>query len=336
MIAVVLVGGFGTRLRPLTYDVPKPMLPVGHRPMIVGLVERLGRAGITDVVLALGFKPEPFASAFVDGRCGDVRVHYAVEPEPLDTGGAIAFAARDAGVDDTFVVVNGDIITDVDTEQLIRRHRSSGAAATLHLTPVDDPSAFGVVELESDGTVRRFVEKPAPGETDSNLINAGTYVFEPSVLDHVPHGARVSVERDVFPRVVADGLLAGLATDDYWIDAGRPELYLQANLDMIRGRRTERCEPVAAGTDIDSRAMLTDTVVETDVVVGADAVVEGSLLLPGARVAAGSLVRDSIVAGHVGEGASVERSVIGQTFDVPARASVTDERVPRSAPADQP
>src|SRR5690606_30231701 len=179
MHGVVLVGGFGTRLRPLTYDVPKPMLPVGHRPMIVRLVEGLAAGGVTDVVLALGFKPEPFASAFPGDRHGDVRIRYAVEPEPLDTGGAIGFAARSAGIDDTCGVANRDIITDLAVARLVAAPRAFGCAATIHLPPVDDPSAFGVVELGEASVVRRFVEKPRTGETESNLINAGTYVLEP-------------------------------------------------------------------------------------------------------------------------------------------------------------
>lgn len=336
MIAVVLVGGFGTRLRPLTYDIPKPMLPVGHRPMIVGLVDRLGRAGVTDVVLALGFRPEPFATAFPDGRFGDVSVHYAVEPEPLDTGGAIAFAAREFGVDDTFVAVNGDIITELDAGRLIDEHRARGAAATLHLTPVADPSAFGVVELAPTGEVQRFVEKPAPGETHSNLINAGTYVLEPSVLDLVPEGARRSVERDVFPRLVEEGGLAGLATDDYWIDTGRPELYLQANLDLVSGRRSEQADAVVAGASITDGADVDGSVVEDGACIAAGALVERSLLLRGASVAAGARVSDSIVAGHVAESAEVDGSVIGATYLVPRRTWVLDECLPRTAPSHQP
>ncbi len=246
MRAVVLVGGFGTRLRPLTLTVPKPMLPIGHVPMIARLVDRLGRGGVTEVVLALGFRPEPFVEAFPDGRCGDVALTYAVEPEPLDTAGAIKFAAEFAGIDDTFVVANGDVMTDLDVSALVAAHRSFGAEATLHLIGVDDPSAFGVVDLADDGSVRAFVEKPTPGTEPSNLINAGTYVFEPSVLARIPSATKVSVERDTFPRVVADGGLFGVATDDYWIDAGVPALYRSANLDLLDGkRRSERCDAVA-------------------------------------------------------------------------------------------
>lgn len=332
MLAVVLVGGFGTRLRPLTYDVPKPVLPVGHRPMIVGLVERLAPAGITDVVLALGFKPEPFAVAFPDERCGDVRIHYAVEPEPLDTGGAIAFAARHVGIDDTFVVANGDIITDLDLASLVAAHRSIGTDATLHLTPVDDPSAFGVVETDSAGVVQRFVEKPAPGETDSNLINAGTYVFEPSVLDLIEPGAKVSVERVVFPALVAERRLGSFATDDYWIDAGRPELYLAANLDLITGRRASGVDAIAPGSRIAPDASIESSVVGDGATVESGATVRDSLLLAGACVRAGATVIDSIVAGEVGTRASVVRSVVGPTYAVGDGAEIIDARVPDSAP----
>ena len=331
MLAVILVGGFGTRLRPLTNDVPKPVLPVGHQPMIVGLVERLAPAGITDVVLALGFRPEPFADAFPGDRWGDVRIHYAVEPEPLDTGGAIAFAARHVGVDDTFVVANGDIVTDLDTARLLAAHDAIGTDATIHLTPIDEPSAFGVVEIDDRGVVRRFVEKPAPGETDSNLISAGTYVFEPSVLELVEPGSRVSVERVVFPELVADNRLGAHATDDYWIDAGRPESYLAANLDLINGRRPVGIEPVAPGSMVAADAVVDGSVVESGAAIESAATVRGSLLLRGACVRVGATVTDSIVAGEVGGGASVTSTVIGQTYVVDDDADIVDARLPDPA-----
>ena len=313
MLAVVLVGGFGTRLRPLTNDIPKPMLPVVHRPMIVRLVEGLAAGGVTEVVLALGFKPEPFERAFpggcVEGLPG-VQVHYAVEPEPLDTGGAIAFAARFVGVDDTFVVANGDVITDLDVGRLVAEHRRIGSDATIHLTPVADPSAFGVVETAGD-IVQRFVEKPAPGETESNLINAGTYVFEPSVIDLIRSGERVSIERVTFPALVAAGRLAAVPTDDYWLDTGRPEDYLQANLDLVTGVRGPALDGVAPGALIDQGALVHDSVVDVDVTVYDGAVVTRSVLLPGAVVGVGAHVNDSIVAGVVGDRARLERCVVG-------------------------
>ena len=328
MFAVVLVGGFGTRLRPLTHDVPKPMLPVVHRPMIVRLVDRLAAGGVTDVVLALGFKPEPFAAAFPDGRHGEVRVHYAVEPEPLDTGGAIAFAARTAGVDDTFVVANGDVVTDLDVGHLIAEHVRLGVDGTVHLTAVDDPSAFGVVELDDHQLVRRFVEKPAPGETDSNLINAGTYVLEPSVLDLIEPDRRVSVERETFPALVGSGGLAGVATSDYWIDAGRPELYLQVNLDLIRGVRGTPPEAVHPAAVVAPEARVTDSVVGRDAAVQAGAVVTDSVLLPGAVVRGGARVDSSIVAGLIGSDATVSNSVVGSSYSVPDGSTVVDQRLP--------
>ncbi|MCU1360930.1 MAG: putative mannose-phosphate guanylyltransferase [Ilumatobacteraceae bacterium] len=312
MRAVVLVGGFGTRLRPLTLSVPKPMLPVGHVPIIERLITNLVRGGVTDVTLALGFKPEPFLAAFPDGTCAGATLNYAVEPEPLDTAGAIRFAAQAAGIDDTFVVANGDVLTDLDVGQLMLFHRERGAEATVHLIAVDDPSSFGVVALDDHGRVQRFVEKPAPGTQPTNLINAGTYVLEPSVLQRIPLGQKHSIERITFPQVVGDGGLFALATDDYWIDTGTPMLYLQANLDIAAGKRPhDRCAAVAGEASIDPAARVHDSVVAGDVVVGAGAVVRASVLLDGARIGAGARVFGSVVMGHVSDHGSVDASVIG-------------------------
>jgi mannose-1-phosphate guanylyltransferase len=327
MRAVVLVGGFGTRLRPLTDDTPKPMLPIGHRPMITSMIERLAAGGVTEVTLALGFRPEPFMAAFPDGRCGEVEMRYAVEPEPLDTAGAIRFAADHAGIDDTFVVANGDVITELDIAALVAAHRANGGEATIHLTPVEDPSAFGVVESDS-ARVLRFVEKPAPGTTSSNLINAGTYVFEASVLDRIPPGRRCSIERETFQDLVADGTLFAHATDDYWIDTGRPEFYLQANLDVVNGRRSQQCEPVAPGADVDPAATLVESLVGTGAVVEHGARLVRSVVLPGGRVGRDALVEDSVVMGSIGDRAVVRHSVIGAAGDVPAAATVVAARIP--------
>ena len=328
MFAVVLVGGFGTRLRPLTNEIPKPMLPVAHRPMIVPLVERLAAGGVTDVVLALGFRPEPFYSAFPDRCHGETRLHYAIEPEPLDTAGAIGFAARDVGIDDTFVVANGDVICDVDIGGLVDRHRSDGAVATLHLTEVADPSAFGVVETDEHRIVQRFVEKPAPGVTPSRQINAGTYVMEPEVLDLIPPLQRCSVEREIFPTLVDGGRLLGIATDDYWLDTGRPDQYLQANLDAVDGTRQHRDPAVHTEARIDATASVDQSVVGAMAAVDGEAVVHESLLLPGAVVQRGARLERSIVAGVVGPGAVVVDSVIGAGYHVPAGSDVLAERLP--------
>jgi mannose-1-phosphate guanylyltransferase len=329
MRAVVLVGGFGTRLRPLTSSVPKPMLPVGHRPMIARLVDRLARGGVTEVVLALGFRPEPFIEAFPDGRCGDVTLTYAVEPEPLDTGGAIRFAADAAGIDDTFVVANGDVMTDLDVGALVGAHRAFGAEGTLHLIAVDDPSAFGVVDLGVDGRIGAFVEKPAPGTEPSNLINAGTYVFEPSVLARIAPATKVSVERDTFQRLVADGALFGFATDDYWIDAGRPELYRAANLDLLDGvRRFDRCEAISPTASVAADATVRNSVIGDHVVVAAEATVTDSVLLPHATIGRGASVDRSLVMGSVGADSRITDCMVGADGAVPDGAELVGVAIP--------
>ncbi len=332
MRAVVLVGGFGTRLRPLTASIPKPMLTVGHRPMIALLIDRLARGGVSEVVLALGFKPEPFVEAFPDGRCGDVKLSYAVEPEPLDTGGAIRFAAEFAGVDDTFVVANGDVITDLDVAALVAVHRRTSAEATIHLNGVDDPSAFGVVDIADDGRVLDFVEKPPPGSAPSNLINAGTYVFEPSVLGRIAPNRKVSIERDTFPLLVAAGRTYGFATDDYWIDAGRPDLYRQANLDVLSPRRLhDRSVAIAPDATVAEGADVVNSVVGARAEVRAGARVIDSVVLPGAVIGPDSLVSSSLVLGEVGAGATVVDAVIGADGRVAPGAALHGESLPTPA-----
>jgi mannose-1-phosphate guanylyltransferase len=334
MRAIVLVGGFGTRLRPLTSSVPKPMLPVGHVPIIERLVANLVRGGVTNVTLALGFKPDAFLAAFPDGTCAGATLRYAVEPEPLDTAGAIRFAADEAGIEDTFVVANGDVLTDLDIGALVRFHHGRRAAATLHVIGVTDPSAFGVVALDADGRVERFVEKPAPGTEPSNLINAGTYVLEPPVLDLIPLGERVSIERATFPAVAAAGRLFAMATDDYWIDTGTPDLYLRANLDLAAGLRPhDRCQAVSPGASVDASATVDGALVAPGVTIGAGATVASSVLLPGSSIGAGASVRDSVVMGRVDDGASVDGSVIGADAVVAAGEHLTGAKRPDPAAA---
>lgn len=328
MKAVILVGGFGTRLRPLTYETPKPLLPIANVRILEHILASLGRAGITDAVLALGFKPEPFREAFPDGTCAGVRLEYAVEPRPLDTAGAIGFAARHAGIDDTFVVLNGDILTDLDIAALVRRHRGLGLEGTIHLTGVEDPSQFGVVESDADGRVTRFLEKPRPEETDSRSINGGTYVLEASVLERIPVDVPLSVERVVFPAMVADGRLGAMRTDDYWIDTGRPDTYLKANLDMIDGSRSTILASVAPRAVIDPAAVVSRSVIGDHCSVGAGAIVVDSVLLPGANVGPSTRVETSIVAGTVGTGATLKGCIIGAAGTVASGRDLVDEKVP--------
>ncbi len=325
MRAVVLVGGFGTRLRPLTNSVPKPMLPVVHVPIIERLVTNLARGGVTDVTLGLGFRPEPFVEAFPDSTCAGVTLRYAVEPEPFDTAGAIRFAADAAGIDDTFVVANGDILTDLDVGALVAFHRARRAEATIHLIPVDDPSSFGVVALDDVGRVERFVEKPAPGTAPSNLINAGTYVLEASVLGRIPAMQKSSIERVTFPAIAAARGLFAMATEDAWIDTGRPELYLQANLDELDRHPGAG---VHADAHVSADATIERSVVGAGAVVARGAVIERSVVLPGAVVGANAVVRDSVVMGKVGPGAWVERCVLGADGVAAPGERVADERRP--------
>jgi mannose-1-phosphate guanylyltransferase len=330
--AVVLVGGFGTRLRPLTLVTPKQMLPVVDRPMIEWVLAGLARHGIDEAVLSLGYRPDAFQAAYPDDECAGVRLRYAVEPEPLDTAGAIRFAAVEAGIEERFVVVNGDVMTDLDVGALVASHDAAGGEGTIALHKVEDPSAFGVVPTDADGRVQAFVEKPPPGEAPTDLINAGTYVLEPSVLDRIPDGRRVSIERETFPAMVADGAL--FALDDagaYWIDAGTPAQYLAAMLDLIDGVRGDAPAPVAPTASVDGAAWVARAVVMDGASVAAGASLERCAVLPGAHVGAGALVIDSVVGPRavVGAGAAVTGgSVLGDDFIVADGASVHGERLP--------
>src|SRR6202011_566316 len=235
MQAVILVGGEGTRLRPLTYAVPKPMAPLLGRPFIGWIIERLRVAGVDEVILSCCYMPEAIEAYFGDGRKHGVKLHYVFEEEPLGTAGAVKNAVQ--RVTGTFYVCNGDILTRLDLVALREAHRRHGAIATIHTRKVDDPSQFGVVESDSDGRVRRFVEKPKPGETDASDINAGTYVLEPEAIEEIPPGRPVAIERETFPHLIQrTGRVFALSTNDYWIDVGRPDSYMQAHVDILDGR----------------------------------------------------------------------------------------------------
>ena len=260
--------------------------------------------------------------------CAGVELHYAVEPEPLDTAGAIAFAARDAGVDETFVVMNGDILCDLDVADLVTFHRQLGAEGTIHLTPVDDPSQYGVVETDENGWVRRFVEKPAPGETTSRVINAGTYVLEPSVIERIEPGRKVSIEREIFPAMVTEGRLAAMATDDYWIDTGRPETYLRANLDLIDGSRRLILSSVGPQAHVHATASLVHTVVGENAQIGQGCVLVDSVVLAGAQIGDRVRLERSLVMGEVGAGCDLVDCVVGAGVTVPAGTTARGARFP--------
>jgi mannose-1-phosphate guanylyltransferase len=293
--------------------------------MLEHLLARLARGGVTDAVLALGFNPEPFLAAFPGDECAGVRLSYAVEESPLDTAGAIGFAARHAGVDSTFVVANGDVMTDLDLGSLVAFHRRCGAEATISLTPVADPSQFGIVEIDVDGKVRRFVEKPSPGETSSNFASAGTYVMEPQSLERMPYDTKLSIERVVFPAMVGDGTLFAMATDDYWIDAGRPDTYLAAN---VRTVTEQRGPAVARDAEVAPDVEIVESVVGERSVVGQGSALRRSVVLPGAIVGNDVVLSGSLVMGRVGDGAVVIDSVIGADGVVDAGEAISDTKRP--------
>ena len=302
MKAIILVGGKGTRLRPLTYETPKQMLPLVGVAMIECVLEALARHGVTDAVLSLGYLPDRFTEAYPSNLISGVRVDYAVEPEPLDTAGAIRYAASHGGVDETFLVVNGDVLTDLDISKLLEFHRFHGGEATIALHPVEDPSRYGVVPTAEDGRVIAFVEKPPRDEAPTNLINAGTYVFEPSVLRRIAPSGRVSIERDTFPALAADGALFAMADEAYWLDTGTPQTYLQANVDILNGRQAFHefydivngswCHPTGS---VDASATLVNSVVDRDCQVGVNVTLHDTVLLPGAVIEANCVVYSSII-----------------------------------------
>jgi NDP-sugar pyrophosphorylase family protein len=355
--AVVLVGGEGTRLRPLTLSVPKQMLPIVGQPMIERVLGHLANHGIDEAVLSLGYQSDAFTEAYPSGTAAGVRLTYAVEPEPLDTAGAIRFAADHAGVDDTFVVVNGDVLTDLDVTALVSFHREHGAEGTIHLTPVSDPSAFGVVPTDDDGRVAAFIEKPPRDEAPTNLINAGTYVLEPHMLERIAPGRRVSIERETFPAMVRSGSLFAMADESYWLDTGTPAAYLQAHRDLLNGSRGEPPIPgsqrlgqwawatgapdvrgtVNAPTWLGDGAVVGEGATVGWSAIGAGCVVERgatvteSVLLDGARVASGSSVNGAVLGAGatVGERCDVRAvSVLGFGAVVASGTLVDGERVP--------
>lgn len=332
MQAVVLVGGFGTRLRPLTRTRPKQMLPVGNRPMIERVLDHLAEHGVTSAVLALGYRPDAFQDAYPTDRCAGLDLHYAIEPEPRDTAGAIRFAALDAGIDDRFLVLNGDVLTDLDVGALVATHERTGAEGTLALHRVDDPSAFGVVPTDADGRVTAFIEKPPRAEAPTNLINAGTYVLEPSVLDRIAPDQPVNVERVVFPAMVADGSLYAVDGHTYWIDAGTPSTYLAANLDLLTGCRGAPEAGVHPSAEVAGR--VDGSWIGAGSTVAADAVVERSVVFPGVTISRGAVVRDAIIGtgARVGAGAVVEAgSVVGDDVVVPDGAALSGVRIPEES-----
>ena len=329
MKALILAGGFGTRLRPLTYSRPKHLLPIANVPHIQHVFDLLQRHGVDEIVLLTSYLAEAFAGTVASAGERGLSVAVAHEEEPLGTAGALKNAQELVG-DGTFLAFNGDVLTDVDISATVDWHRARGAEATIVLTPVDDPSAFGVVPTELDGRVLGFIEKPPPGEAPTNLVNAGVYVCEPRLLDRIPAGHPFSAERELFPAVVQDGTMFARRTDAYWMDIGTPEKYLQANLDALAGRYAcpaieypdEKLVLAGAGAEVHESARVSSTCLGSGSRVGANATVERAVLLPGAIVGAGATVRDSVL----GERVAVRPGVVVETTAVGDDDVVHEER----------
>ena len=342
MQALILAGGQGTRLRPLTSTIPKPVVPLVGRPFISYMLEWLRSHGVDDVILGCGHMADGVRGVLGDGESLGIRLRYIEEPEPLGTGGALKFA--EDLLDERFFMLNGDVLTDIDLTAELAQHERTGALATLALIPVEDPSAYGLVPLNADNSVREFIEKPGAEQTETDLINAGAYIIERSVLDGMaPAGTNISIEREVFPTLVGRGLY-GYPADGYWLDIGTPERYLQGTFDILEGnvsteigrRLSEAGRALQDGADVQGRVVAPAlvgagstiafgaivggrTVLGENVTIGPGAHVESSVLLDGASVGQRSTVRGSIVGAgaQIGDHCHVEdRVVLGEGVTV--------------------
>jgi mannose-1-phosphate guanylyltransferase len=340
--ALILAGGEGTRLRPLTSTMPKPIVPLVDRPFIAYMIEWLSDHGVEDVILACGFMADQLRAELGDGNALGVRLRYLEEPEPLGTGGALKFA--EDLLEERFFMLNGDVLTDIDLSAQLEQHEQTGARATLALIEMEDPSAYGLVKLREDRSVAAFIEKPGE-ELEINLVNAGAYVLEREVLSGMaPAGTNISIERDVFPRLVKEGLF-GYQASGYWLDIGTPERYLQATFDILEGKVSTHIgkvlsenhhaltdgaavagqvvAPALVGPEsrIDTDAVVGRTVLGRGVTVEQGAHVESSVLLDGASVGAGSTISWSIVgpAASIGGRCRIsDRVVLGEGVSIGA------------------
>jgi mannose-1-phosphate guanylyltransferase len=312
--AVILVGGEGTRLRPLTSTVPKPVVPLVDRPFIVYMLEWLKRHGVDDVILSCGFLATSVRNVLGDGSQLGIRLRFVEEPEPRGTAGALKYA--ESFLDERFLMLNGDVLTDLDLTEQIAQHERTDASGTLALVPVPDPTNYGLVRLNENNSVREFVEKPSADQIDSNLISAGAYVLERDIVDLIQPDRAVSIEREIWPRLVGKGLY-GFPADAYWLDIGTPERYLQGTFDIIEGNvQTDVLERLGNGY----------------ISVADDAVTTGRVVPPavverGCRIGAGAHVGSLVVLGagvSVGDHARIERSVVLQGAEIGGDCVLTD------------
>jgi mannose-1-phosphate guanylyltransferase len=330
--AVVLVGGMGSRLRPLTLSVPKPMLPAAGVPVLAHLLSRIRAAGVRHVVLGTSYRAEVFAEHFGDGRSLGLELDYVTEHEPLGTGGGIRNVADSLSEPDV-LVFNGDVLSGVDLSAVLRTHRDAAADVTLQLVRVPDPRPFGCVPTDSDGRVLEFLEKS--DDPPSDQINAGCYVFRREVISSIPAGRPVSVERETFPGLLADGCrLQSHVDGSYWLDLGTPAALVTGSADLVRGIVASGALPgppgealVDAGARVDPAAVLAGgCAVGAGCVIGAGAQLTGSLLMDGVAVGDGAVVTRSVVAAgaRIGAGTVLDDAVIGEGAVVGAGCELRD------------
>ncbi|MDO9354105.1 MAG: NDP-sugar synthase [Solirubrobacteraceae bacterium] len=328
--AVILVGGQGTRLRPLTDQLPKPALEVVDRPFLAHMLDWLAGHGITEAVMCCGFKADVLIEHLGEGVVNGVSLTYLTEPEPRGTAGALKFAEEH--LHEQFLMLNGDVLTDIDLTAQIAAHTSTGATGTLGLVSVEDPSAFGLVRLGDDDVVRGFVEKPKPEEIDTDLISAGCYVLNRSVVDLIAPDVNVSIEREVFPQLVGNGLYGFAHRGSYFMDLGTPERYLDGIRDVLSGKLPTLTYALLDehGVYVDPTATVDGKVtgpawVSAGATIGEDSRVGPNTVVgTGATIGASAAIRDSVVLGNatVGEGAQLYRSLVGHEATVGAEAVI--------------
>jgi mannose-1-phosphate guanylyltransferase len=328
--AVVLVGGKGTRLRPLTLSMPKPMLPTAGLPFLTHLLSRIAAAGIEHVVLGTSYRASVFENEFGDGSKLGLQIEYVFEEEPLGTGGGIANVA-DRLRNGTAIVFNGDVLSGTDIGSLLTYHQSHDGGLTLHLARVADPRAFGSVPTDENGRVLAFLEKTQDPPTDQ--INAGCYVFDREIIDRIPRGRESSVEREVFPTLLSDGVkLYGYIDATYWRDMGTPEDFVRGSSDLVRGiapspalRGHHGESLVHDGASVAPGAVLIGgTVVGRGAEIGPGVRLDGAVVFDGAHVAAGSVIERSIIGSgvHIGPRALIRDGVIGDGANIGARCEL--------------
>jgi mannose-1-phosphate guanylyltransferase len=333
MQALILAGGKGTRLRPLTVYTPKPIVPFLNRPFLLYQIEILRRAEIENITLSLSYQPDKIEQVLGDGSDFGVNLRFVTEPSPMGTGGAYKFAADD--IRETTVVFNGDILTDLEIAEVVDFHKSKRAAATIVLAPVENPSAYGLVDTDPDGKVRRFREKPKPEELvelTNNTINAGIYILEPEVLDLIPAGENHSFEYDVFPNLLnhQKAFYAYILKENYWRDIGNPASYLQGHHDFLSGRIKNFEIEKRAKSEISHTAIVDkNSFIDEDCIIKPNARIINSVIGRGVLVEEKAVIENSVVWSHtrVSSHAEIRNAVVGRSCHIGKNAIVSDGAV---------